>query len=151
MSQRSKRRIVSKSRFARYLVTKAALAVAGGLAAGIGVLGCVLAFIFMMMSVGGAGASWIGPVLLIFALAAIVLFGYLFLWGLGTLIDADSIEPLTPVTRFNAMDLAQEESLVRASQEPVLEPENSLLRAAEDNRENDRDELLRMTANNEAR
>ena len=56
---------------------------------------------------------------------------------------AETIDPVIPLTHQTASTLSDEESLVRASEEPIQEQQAILLRAATDNQETSADQLVR--------
>jgi|SRR5579871_1672663 len=64
-------------------------------------------------------------------------------WGFDSIRHAKSIDPGIPLTRKIADTLPAEESLVRASGEPVQEQHAVLLRAAADDQETPTDQLVR--------
>jgi len=70
-------------------------------------------------------------------------------WGLASLRHANTIDPGVPLTRQVADTLPAEESLVRASEEPVQEQQAVLLRAATSDRETPSDQLVRPAGEQE--
>lgn len=64
-------------------------------------------------------------------------------WGKNAMTRAATLDTGIPFTRANTADLPAPESLVRASAEPVQEPQAVLLRAAAETREKHEEQLLR--------
>jgi hypothetical protein len=74
--------------------------------------------------------------------------GALYLGHLGrrTIREAKQIETGVPLTRANTADLPAPDSLVRASAEPMQEPQAVLLRAATESVERHEEQLVRASA-----
>lgn len=74
--------------------------------------------------------------------------GAMFAWayfdsGMKTLQDAINMEPVVPLTRHNTGDLPDDQTLVRASEEPPVQQADVLLRAAQGGQKTPEEQLLR--------
>jgi excisionase family DNA binding protein len=146
-------RIVSKSRYLRYLSQKAALDGAGTLLFVFGIVGAaacvVLLFIDVWWSLGEpVDDDPRGLVGLPVCLLAGGLFVLMAQSGFRQMKKAERLEPLVPLTRQTADQLPAEQSLVRASSEPS-EQQAVLLRAAAGSPETAPEQLLRATMQKE--
>ena len=140
----NKKRIVSKGQYVKALGTKA----------GIGTSGCflwLLAFFcgFSTLSCFAAiftDGGWL-------AAGGFLIFGFFTFFlgkvGLKTMEQSGNMDPGIPLTRKVAATLPAEESLVRASEEPVQEQQAILLRAATDNQETPAEQLVRPAGGQE--
>jgi hypothetical protein len=159
MNPHSAPRVVSKSRYLRFVIEKAALCGSGVFLFGVGVLGATTCT-FLLLS--GIWWSWVthwydysrNPVLtpmlsvLVCVLIA-VLFVLIACSGPRQVDRAARLEPLVPFTRQVAEHLPAEQSLVRASSEPSALQQAVLLRAAGSDSHTPSQELLRAATQEE--
>jgi hypothetical protein len=142
-------RVVSKTRYLRYLSQKAVLWAAGTslfLLGVMGVMACVGALIacltlanpYPLWSIPNIGVS-------VVCLLPVALCVLLARSGISQMDRAERLEPLVPLTRQNAEQLPAEQSLVRASSEPAEQQQAVLLRAAGSDTQTPAHELLRAT------
>jgi hypothetical protein len=92
--------------------------------------------VFEMVGLGVLGIFGVGSAVLIIT-------------GKKLLKGAKQLEPVVPLTRANIADLPAPESLVRASAQPVQEPQAVLLRAATETQATPPEQLVRASAGKE--
>jgi len=134
---KNRKRIVSKG---QYVKTQ-------GQRVGITSAGCGLLFLAALCS----GATLYLIVFAIFGWWEGAIFGFVAgvaalwcgKWGFDSIRYAETIDPGIPLTRKVADTLPVEESLVRASEEPIQEQQAILLRAAVDDQETHSEQLVR--------
>jgi hypothetical protein len=148
-SEKSEKRIVSKTEYAVLTSRKSVLMMFGFLlsigAAMIGLLiGTVLlcALIYQWCSPSKGLPEAIQTEIVI-SLGRVIICVLLYRIGLKIYDKAHTLEKVVPFTQANTAHLAAEESLVRASTEPVAEQEKVLLRAAKLSQETPAEQLLR--------
>lgn len=144
MSEESQqnRRIVSKGKYVSFLGIKAAISVIAIVASllGLAALFLVLWLVPWVLNPMEGDSIWelLIPLLILACLAS----------GLWCIVFASvrgiqKMEPVVPLTRHNTGDLPEEETLVRASEEPPANQSNVLLRAAQGSQETPEEQLLR--------
>ena len=131
--EKKAKRIVSKAEYARIQTIR---------------FGLILSSLPLLTLILGHGAigRWLFPGHHIFVFAVGQILAMLLLVPLCRLLKkAQAIGDVVPVTRINTAHLPADESLVRASQEPVQEQQSILLRAAAEVGQTPAEQLLRPT------
>lgn len=140
--KRRKRRVVSRHAYVSFLCKKVGWMSAVAIASVV-VFAATGLFVYMCMQGQKpmtydeeAGNMW-------FSVISLVCIGVFMFGAFAAGEQAKTIEPVVPLTRHNAGDLPEDESLVRASEEPPTHQADVLLRAAQGNRETPEEQLLR--------
>ena len=130
---KKKKRIVSKGQYVQAL----------GKRIGISSGGCLLLLLAALCAGVTLISFFIGPLGVLLGLAFGVLTFFIGKWGFESLHHMTTIHPGIPLTRKVADTLPAEESLVRASEEPIQEQQAVLLRASTDATHTPADQLVR--------
>jgi hypothetical protein len=146
-----KKRVVSKSEYAAHLARKTTfktgstmMSVGGGIIVTLALVGY-----WVTLPILRDQPSWL-TILFLLAWPLICIAGVMWCIREGAALNkqAEEVEPLLPPTRHNIEQLPAEETLVRASTEPIHEQEKVLLRAATGAEETPPEQLLRPTISN---
>ena len=135
MSEKPKKRLVSRGRYVCLMAGRATLLSAAVIFASVGIFSLVLALMCAAHGWGMESAyKIIGTVLVLLAF--------------GLYRKERTVERVAPITRYTTSALPPEQTLVRASALPPSHQQAELLRAAPQGSETPAEELLRATIGN---
>jgi len=140
---KNRKRIVSKGHYVKIQGQRVGITSAGCGLLLLAALCFGVAFFFIVIAIMG---WWWGAIWGFVAGVAALWCGK---WGFDSIRYAETIDPGIPLTRKVADTLPAEESLVRASSEPIQEQQAVLLRAAVDDQETPSEQLVRPVGERE--
>jgi len=149
MSEKPKKRLVSKGRYVQTIMGKGGLYSVGiSLYASTPVLLCISLFCLVVGYVTGSDPDGFDRTTMFILCGCFLALAVGTLWcGTKVFDKAAKIEEVTPLTKNNTGDLPETETLVRASDLPPSDQQAELLRAALPSSKSPPEELLRATQN----
>lgn len=142
MSEKPKKRLVSKGRYA-WMTAKRTILLSASVACFLFGAYWLFCVIFLLL----LSRKPLDFLEIVLALIIVMISGVGFLLGIYFFKKERKVERVVPITNRTATTLPPEESLVRASALPPSHQQAELLRAAQYGKETPAEELLRATAN----